>query len=189
MKRALTAFSTLALFLPAGHALADTYEIDPVHSHALFKILHLNTGYQYGRFKDMQGTVIVDEANPAKSSVKVTLKTNSVDTNNKKRDQHLMSPDFFDARQFPVLTFVSTAVKKTGVNTYQVAGNLTLHGKTKPVSFVFKKTGEGKNMQGKTILGGEAIFDINRMDFGINYMPKGLSNKVTLMLAFEGAKQ
>ena len=182
-----TAITTLVALSPA--LAADVYKLDPVHSHAMFKILHLNTGYQYGRFNDMEGTVWVDEAHPANSKVEVTIKTESVDTKAAKRDEHLRSPDFFNAKQFPTLTFKSTAVAAAGKDQYKVTGNLTLHGVTKPVTFIFHKTGQGPDPWGGFRMGGETTFVINRNDFGISFMPGGLGKDVTLMLTFEGVKQ
>jgi polyisoprenoid-binding protein YceI len=187
------AFASLALassMLFGGQALAaDTYELDAVHSHAMFKIMHLGLANQYGRFNDLSGTVVVDEKNPANSKVEVTIKTASVDTKNEKRDEHLRSPDFFNAKQFPNLTFKSTKVEAAGKDTYKVTGNLTLRGVTKPITFTFKKNGEGKDPWGNFRMGGETTFTINRMDYGINYMPDGLGKDVTLMLTFEGVKK
>lgn len=187
-KIALGALSAALLASPAAFA-ADAYKIDDVHSHLNFKILHLNTGYQYGRFNDFEGTVWVDEKNPANSKVEITAKTESIDTRAPKRDEHLRSPDFFNAKQFPTLSFKSTKVEAAGKDTYKVTGNLTLHGVTKPLTFTFHKTGEGKDPWGGFRMGGEATFSINRFDYGINYMPDGLGKDVTLMLSFEGVKQ
>lgn len=188
MKKALTILALTVLAAAPAALAADTYKLDPVHSHAQFKILHLNTGYQYGRFNDLEGTVWVDEKTPANSKVEVTIKTASVDTKNPKRDEHLRSADFFNAAQFPTLSFKSTKVEGAGANKYKVSGNLTMHGVTKPLTFVFTKTGGGKDPWGGTRLGGEAVFNINRFDYGINYMPDGLGKDVTLMLSFEGVK-
>lgn len=189
IKTTLQTALLMAVVTPAALA-ADTYEIDTVHSHAIYKIKHLNVAYQYGRFKEMKGMVMVDEKNPSNSKVEVVIPTASVDSNHPKRDEHLKSPDFFDARKFPNLTFKSTSVKKLSADTYEVLGNLTLHGVTKPVKFNFVKTGEGKGMQGEYRMGGEAMLSINRSDFGIKYMlPNGLSDRVDIMLSFEGIKQ
>lgn len=193
MKTAFKAFITSALtaaFLSASPALAaDNYQIDGVHSSAVFKIKHLNIANVYGRFNDISGSVMVDAANPAKSSVEIVIKTDSVDTNNEKRDAHLKSPDFFNAKQFPTLSFKSTKVEKMSADKYKVSGNLTLHGVTKAISFTFHKTGEGKDPWGNMRMGGEASFTVNRMDYGVKYMPDGLSHDVTIMVAFEGVKQ
>lgn len=173
----------------AAAPATPSYKLDSVHSHAVFKILHLGLGYQYGRFNDIQGTVWVDEKQPANSKVEVTIQTASVDTKAEKRDEHLRSPDFFNAKQFPTLSFKSTQVAAAGKNQYKVSGNLSLHGVTRPVSFVFVKTGEGKDPWGGYRMGGEASFTIDRRDYGITFMPGGLGDKVTLMLSFEGIKQ
>lgn len=180
---------TSGMFLGGQALAADTYELDPAHSHLVFKINHLGLADQFGRFNDFSGTVIVDEKTPAKSKVEVTVKTASVDTNNEKRDEHLRSPDFFNAKQFPTLTFKSTKVEAEGKDTYKVTGNLTLNGVTKPVTFTFKKTGEGKDPWGGHRMGGETKFTIDRTQFGINFMPEGLGKEVTLMLTFEGVKK
>jgi polyisoprenoid-binding protein YceI len=86
---------------------ADTFKIDPVHSSVIFSIKHLGVTDFYGRFNDVSGTVVFDKADPSKSSVEVTVPVESVDTKNEKRDQHLKSPDFFNAKQFPMIIFKS----------------------------------------------------------------------------------
>jgi polyisoprenoid-binding protein YceI len=185
----------LGLLLLAGTVqpvlAADTYEIDPIHSHLLFKIKHMNIGYQYGRFNRFSGTVVVDEKNPTQSKVELKAEATSVDTHMPKRDDHLRSPDFFNVKQFPMITFKSTRVEKAGAGQYKVSGNLTLHGMTRPVSFTFKKTGEGKGMQGEYRMGGEAIFSFKRSQFGMTTYIKegGLSDDVMLLLSFEGVKK
>lgn len=187
--------SSLALALLAGFSqpvlAAETYAIDPIHSHLLFKIKHLNIGYQYGRFNRFSGTVIVDEKNPAQSRVELKAEAASVDTNAPKRDDHLRSPDFFNARQFPTLSFKSSKVEKAGADSYRVSGILSLHGISRPISFLFKKTGEGKGMQGEYRMGGEATLTIKRSQFGMTTYIKegGLSDEVTLLLSFEGIRQ
>jgi len=189
-RKGLTSVILGGAMLFGGQAwAADTYELDSVHSHAVFKIMHLGLANQFGRFNDISGTVVVDEKTPANSKVEITIKTDSVDTKNAKRDEHLRSPDFFNAKQFPTLTFKSTKVEAAGKDLYKVTGNLTLHGVTKPVTFTFKKTGEGKDPWGGHRIGGETTFTINRMDYGIAFMPDGLGKEVTLMLTFEGVKK
>lgn len=189
MKKGLILTALAALSLAGTPALAlDSYKLDPVHSHAMFKILHLGVGYQYGRFNDIQGTVWVDEAHPANSKVEVVIQTASVDTKAAKRDEHLRSADFFNAKQFPTLSFKSTQVVGAGKDLYKVTGNLTLHGVTKPISLTFHKTGQGKDPWGGYRMGGEATFTVNRNDYGISFMPDGLGKDVTLMLSFEGVK-
>lgn len=184
----VTSLITTAMLSTSAWA-ADVYKLDNVHSHAVFKIMHLGIGYQYGRFNEIEGTVWVDEKTPANSKVEVTIKTESVDTKAEKRDEHLRSPDFFDAKKFPTLSFKSSHVEAAGKNAYKVKGMLTLHGVSKPVSFTLQKTGEGKDPWGGYRMGGETSFKINRHDFGIDFMKDGLGADVTIMLSFEGVKQ
>jgi polyisoprenoid-binding protein YceI len=106
-------------------AQAVTYRIDPVHSFIIFRVKHLNTGFAYGRFNTFSGTFVVDERNPANSSIELEIDANSVDTGNSQRDDHLRNPDFFNARQFPKITFKSTRVRKLNDTTVEVQGNLT----------------------------------------------------------------
>src|SRR5262245_5277707 len=94
----------LVLFAVSS-AHADNYKVDPVHSFALFRIQHAGAGYTYGRINNPEGAIVVDEADPAKTSFDVTLKAANIDTAEPKRDTHLKSPDFFSAEEFPTLTF------------------------------------------------------------------------------------
>ncbi|MEM9493214.1 MAG: YceI family protein, partial [Myxococcota bacterium] len=122
---------------------AGDYSVDGVHSSVLFRAKHFGVAYLYGRFNKVEGTVKVD-ADPAKSEVQVKIATDSIFSGNKKRDDHLKGPDFLNTAQFPDLTFKSTAIKaadKPGM--YEVAGELGLHGQTKPVTAMVEHTGAG----------------------------------------------
>lgn len=185
---------TIALALgfalaPASAYAADTYTVDPVHTAALFKIKHVGVSYTYGRFNDISGTIVFDAANPAASKVDVTIQAASVDTDNQKRDAHLANPDFFDAKQFPVLKFVSTAFVKVDDSTFDVAGDFTLHGVTKPVTIKVVKIGEGKDPWGGYRLGFESTFTIKRSDFGMTKMMEAVGDEVTVTFATEGIKK
>src|SRR5215212_12151210 len=147
----LAAFLCSAAFSARG---ADTFKIDPVHSSVLFSIKHLGVTDFYGMFKDISGTVTFDKSDPAKSSVELTVPVESLDSRNPKRDQHLKSPDFFNAKQFPTLSFKSKKVEASG-GTYKVSGDFTLHGVTQPLTIEFKKGAEGKGMAGEVRGGGE----------------------------------
>ena len=124
-----------------GTATADDYVIDAAHSGVTFKISHLGLSWIHGRFDDFAGNFTIDSSDPAKSSFTLNIKPESVDTNNSGRDEHLKSPDFFNVKQFPALSFTSTAVKPIEGG-YEVTGDLTMHGETKPVTFSLKG---GKN--------------------------------------------
>ena len=186
MKRFLL---TLAL---AATASAAPYEVDPVHSTVLFKIQHLGTSWVYGRFNDFTGAIEVDAAKPEAYSLSFEVKVESIDTANAKRDQHLKSPDFFNAKEFPVIAFKSTKVTASGKDAADVTGDLTLHGVTKPVTAKVVKVGEGKHPKsGAEMAGFEATFVIKRSDFGMSNMvgPAGAGDEVFLTVAVEAHKK
>jgi polyisoprenoid-binding protein YceI len=186
MKIPVILFSLLAAVAPVR---AETYQIDPVHSSVLFKIKHLGVTDFYGRFNEISGTVSLDSQDAAKDSISTEVKVESVDTHNDKRNQHLKSPDFFNAVQFPTITFKSTKVEKKDAETFEVKGDFTLHGVTKPITILFKKGGVGKGMQGETRMGGEAEFSVKRSDYGMTFMQNGLGDEVGIILSLEGVKQ
>lgn len=169
-------------------AAAQTYQIDPVHTSLVFRVKHMNTAYVYGMFRDVKGTVTVNEANPAQSSITIEVDANSVYTANEQRDNHLRSPDFFNTRQFPTITFRSTEVRRVNANTVQVKGNLTIRGVTRPITTSVTLTGKGKNQQGRDIIGFETTFTIRRSEFGIRYGLPGLGDDVRVTLSVEAAR-
>lgn len=175
--------STLSAAAWAG----ETFVIDPVHSTVIFKNHHFNAGYVYGRFNNIGGSFTLDD-DASKSSVSATVAVDSVDTANKGRDDHLKGPDFFNAKQFPEITFKSTSVSGSG-DKLEVVGDLTLHGVTKSVTVVLNKTGLGKGMKGETRAGLEGSFTVKRTDFGMDKMVGPSGDEVTLIIALEGVKQ
>lgn len=191
--------SLSTLFAVAGLALsaaafaatppAGNYKIDPAHSVAYFEVGHMGGISRFmGRFNDMAGDLVVDA--PEKSKLKVDIKTDSIDTKHEGLDKHLKSPDFFNAVQFPTMTFSSTAVTLNAAGEGTVAGNLTLHGVTKPVTFKLKQIGTGKGMKGETRAGYVATTTIKRTDFGIAYgVPGAATDEVDLHINIEAVKQ
>ena len=167
---------------------ADTYKVDPVHSSVVFSVKHSGVTDFYGAFKEISGTVTFDAADASKSAVELTVPVESIDTRNEKRDQHLKSPDFFNAKQFPAITFKSNKIEGSG-ESYKVSGDLTIHGVTKPVTADFKRGADGKGGQGKTVGGGEARFTIKRSDYDMKFMLGPLGDEVNVILSLEGAKQ
>jgi polyisoprenoid-binding protein YceI len=167
---------------------ADTFKVDAVHSFVLFSVQHLGIANTYGRFNDISGIVVFDKENPAKSSVELSVPIESLDTHNSIRDRSLKSPDFFDAKQFPTMTFKSTKVEGSG-DTLQVSGDLTIRGVTKPLTVDFKKGGEGKGVFGEMRGGGETRFTIKRSDFGMNFQQGAVGDEVTIILSLEGVKK
>ena len=136
MNRSFRLFSVVLLLIgfAAPVQAADNYSIDPMHSGVHFKIQHIGLSWIHGRFNNYAGTFTIDADDASKCSFELKINTESIDTNNSKRDAHLRSPDFFNAKQFPAISFESTGVKaiKDG---YEVTGNLTMHGVTKPATF------------------------------------------------------
>lgn len=172
---------------PQGTGAAFT--VDPVHSTLIFKIMHMGVANFYGRFNGVEGTYTLDEADPSKSQFAFQVKTANVDTGNEKRDGHLKSADFFNAEEYPVISFKSTKVERTGEKTAKVTGDLSMHGVTKPVTIDINITTAKQTRQG--FKGGlETTFTIKRTDFEMDtYVAEGgLGDEVTLMVAIEGAR-
>jgi polyisoprenoid-binding protein YceI len=187
MKPLTLVVALISAFVLSANA-ADTFKVDPVHSFVLFSVQHLGIANTYGRFNDISGTVVFDKNNPSKSSVELSVPVESLDTHNSIRDRSVKSPDFFDAKQFPTMTFKSTKVEGTG-NTLKVSGDLTIHGVTKPMTVDFKKGGEGKGVFGEMRGGGETHFTIRRSDFGMNFEQGAVGDEVNITLSLEGIKK
>jgi polyisoprenoid-binding protein YceI len=166
---------------------ADAYQVDSVHSSMVFRVKHMGTSNFYGRFNSITGSFTLDN-DAAKNSFTVQIPTDNVDTANAKRDQHLKGPDFFNAKQFPTITFKSTEVKKAGDSSFDVTGDLSLHGVTKSVTAKVTKTGSG-SFQRRQIAGVEAVLDIKRSDFGMNLMLEALGDDIHIIVSLEGIKQ
>ncbi|MCY2961708.1 MAG: YceI family protein [Planctomycetota bacterium] len=176
--------SAAAVSAPAA---SGSYTVDPVHSTVIFSTTHMNTSRSYGRFNAISGTFAVDMAKPEASKVEIQIDVNSIDTANKDRDAHLLGPDFFDAKQFPVATFQSTSVKKSGEKTWSVTGTLALHCVKKEVTIPLEMTGTGKGREGEALIGFHGTFSIQRADYGIQYGKGMLGDKVDLIVSVEAA--
>ena len=147
---------------------AAMYEIDPAHSSAQFGIRHLMVSTVRGDFRKVTGTVNLNEQDVTKSTIDATIDVSSINTGIEKRDEHLRSPDFFDAAKYPTMTFKSKKIEKAGEGKYKVTGDLTLHGTTKEVVLdVEGNLTPVKDPMGKTRIGGMATTKINRKDFGL----------------------
>jgi polyisoprenoid-binding protein YceI len=183
----LAAFNSAQAMAPVVTPTAPVvgaFTVDGGHSSVLFKIKHKDTAYAYGRFNQVSGTINYDSANPAKSSVTVTIPTQSVDTNSKKRDEHLLGPDFLDAKQFPELKFTSKSVKQVG-DTWQAKGTMEFHGTRKEISIDFEKTGESAGRGGGKVLGFHSVFTIDRTDWGIDYGIGALGKEIEVTVSLE----
>lgn len=150
-------------------ATATTWTIDPLHSEVQFKVKHLMVSTVTGLFSTYEGKLdmVGDDFEDAK--ITFSADVDSISTGNEQRDGHLKSPEFFDAEQFPKLTFTSTDMKKTGDDTYQLVGDLTLHGVTKPVTLKVEYGGQMQDFYGQTKAGFELTGVIKRKEFGLTW--------------------
>jgi polyisoprenoid-binding protein YceI len=147
-----------------------TWNLDPAHSAAEFKVKHMMISNVKGSFRALSGVLNLDEADVTGSSVEAFLPVATLSTGDEQRDGHLKSADFFDAEKFPTITFKSNEVKRTGEGEYAVTGDLTLRGVTKPVTFAVEgPSAPGKDPWGNLRIGLTATTRINRKDFGLTW--------------------
>lgn len=181
--------SAPAVARAADAASAGAFKLDPVHSMVIFRVGHMGVSYTWGRFNEPTGDYLIDAADPSKSNINITLSAEKIDTASAGRDRHLKSPDFFNAGEFPSITFKSKSVTKSGEKSFDVAGELTLLGVTKPVTAKLTYIGEGQTKQGYKS-GFEAEFTIKRSEFGMTkYLEENaIGDEVTLFVSVEGAR-
>ncbi len=188
--------SVLAVLILAAAPLlaAETYTVDKVHSNAQFTIRHLMSKVT-GKFTEVEGAVQVDRAKPEASSVEFKIKTASVDTANRQRDDDLRSPNFFDVANYPEITFKSTKMKATAKDSYQVTGTLTMRGVAKEVALPVTVLGEMKDPWGNERIGFEVETTLNRKDYNILWnktLDSGgylLGDDVKVTIALEAIKK
>lgn len=162
--------SASALVVCVGmNALAADYKVDPAHSKVGFSVKHMMISKVRGVFKDFEGTFTFDPKKGTLGATSFVVKSASVDTDDAKRDEHLRSPDFFDAEKFPTLTVTNSKLTKKGKNKYKWTGDLTIHGVTKPVTFELEQLGATKDPWGNNRLGFSANGKINRKDYGMTW--------------------
>jgi polyisoprenoid-binding protein YceI len=194
MRRSIIVLTLILVLIPASTTLAaDKYSIDPVHCHIGFSVRHLVINNIRGRFTDYEGSIIYDEQDITRSSVEITIKAQSINTDVQPRDEHLRTSEFFDVAKFPEITFKSTRIEKRGA-AYAAVGIFTLHGVAKEIVLPFKVNGKS-NFQGETHLGVEATIVIDRRDFGMTWnatLETGglvVGNDVTIELNIEAVKK
>lgn len=177
MRATRVLLSALAIAASASVVAAAprTWKVDPKHTEVGFEVRHFFSKV-HGRFREVEGSIVFDEADVSAIKVDATVKAGSVDTGNDNRDADLRSDHFFDVANHPTLTFKSTKVAKSGKNTYKVTGDLTMRGVTKSVVFDAEFLGaapvgvDGQSWGQKA--GFEATTVVNRKDFGINWNQK-----------------
>ena len=146
-----------------------TYNIDPSHTRIGFVARHAMGTKVRGGFKEFTGSGFFNAEDPTQSNLELTIKAASIDTGNNDRDNHLRSNDFFDMEQYPEIRFVSTKVDRIDNENYEVTGDLTIKGVTKPVTVAFEVSGPVQDPWGNTRIGLEGKAVVNRKDFGVNF--------------------
>ena len=179
---AVASVATLSLAKPVA------YQIDPTHTATVFTWNHFGFSTPSANFSDIQGTINVDNAKPANSSVNVTIPLTSLNTNVKALDEHLKTADFFDAAKYPNITFKSTKVQALGKNKYKITGNLTVKDVTKPVVLdaVLNKQGIHPMTKAESI-GFNATTSFNRSAFGVGAYVPNVGDKITVNITTEAS--
>jgi polyisoprenoid-binding protein YceI len=184
MKKLILLLAVLTTGLLAFKPITPaTWTVDNAHSKLGFEITHLMLTDIEGSFKNYQAKITAAKADFSDAVVELSADVNSVNTDNEKRDAHLVGADFFDAAKYPKLTFKSTSFKKVGTNKYKVAGNLTFHGVTKPVTLDAVLKGVTTNPNSKKETAGFKVtgtFKRSDFGFGTKYPTAMLSDEITL---------
>lgn len=164
------------------------YVVDPGHSSVVFRVTHLGVSAFWGRFDALEGKLAFDPDDASACSVAISIPVESVNTNNGGRDNHLKGPDFFNAAEFPELSFRSTKVEAGKDGALAVTGELTMLGETRTLGFDALPIGHGDRDRFGYRAGWEAEFTISRSDFGMTYMEGGLGDEIRLIVALETIK-
>lgn len=176
-------------------ATATTWQIDPKHTLVEFSVKHMMITTVRGRFATVSGTIVEDTVDFSRSSVAVEIDAASIDTREEQRDGHLKSPDFLQVQDYPTITFASTRVIQGRGDRFQVEGNLTIHGVTRPVTLEVERTGTGNTPFGTQVAGFSAETKISRKDFGLSWnvaLEAGgvlVGDQVKVSLEVEAVKQ
>ena len=172
-----------------------TYIIDPTHTEVKFKIRHLMITNVNGTFTKFDGKMVSDKDDFSDAEIDFEVDIDSINTNNEQRDGHLRTGDFFDAAQYPKLTFKSTSFERQAGDLYKLNGNLTLHGVTKPIKMSAEYGGASKDLYGNSKVGFEVTGSLNRKEYGLEWNAAletggvALSEEVKLMLDIQMIKQ
>lgn len=186
----ISAAITLVAALGASAQAADNFSVDPVHSSVSFMIGHgKELSYIHGRFNEFSGKWTIDKDDPKNTSFNFEIKVDSIDTNNVKRDEHLRAPDYFNTKQFPLITFKSTKVSPTSAG-FEVTGDLTIHGVTKQVSLNLKGGHRIEDFKGVKRIGVVLGTSVKRSEYGITTaLEAGLGDEVFIQMGIEAAKE
>jgi polyisoprenoid-binding protein YceI len=159
-----------SLFVGIQAAAAQSkWNIDPAHSAAQFQVKHLMISNVRGEFGKMSGQVVFDGKNYTTLKAEAEIEVASINTREPKRDDHLRSPDFFDAAKFPKITFISKRIESVKGNKFNLIGDLAMHGITKEITLTVEATPIVKGMNGESRIGAQATAKINRQDYGVKW--------------------
>jgi polyisoprenoid-binding protein YceI len=185
LRRILLTTLLAAAALPAV-AAPQKYDIDTSHTQVIFSWNHFGFSNPSASLEKISGDFQLDTADITKSSISVTLPLDGLHTGVPKLDEHLKSPDFFDAAKFPDITFKSTKVEKSGASGLKIVGNLTIHGVTKPVTLDAKINKIGDNpMMKKASAGFDATVTIKRSEFGVDKYVPNVSDAIPVRITFD----
>lgn len=191
--RALAPLALALVFATApARAEKETFLLDKPHTRIGFKVRHFVSKVS-GHFAKFEGTIVLDRAKPEESSVELKIDATSIDTGNPSREKHLNSADFFDTAKFPEITFKSTKIAAKGKDNYEVTGDLTMRGVTKPVTLNVNANGFANDGRGGQKTGFDVTGKLNRKDFGVSWnaivdQNAMLSDEVDLDISVEANK-
>ncbi|HEX4480317.1 MAG TPA: YceI family protein [Rudaea sp.] len=186
MLRRLLLTSILAASATTAFAAPQKYDIDTTHTQVIFSWNHFGFSNPSAMLEKFTGDFMLDTADITKSSISITFPLDGLHTGVPKLDEHLKSPDFFDAAKFPDITFKSTKVDKSGANGLKVTGDLTIHGVTKPATLDVKINKIGDNpMMKKASAGFDATTTIKRSEFGVSKYVPNVSDEIPVRITFD----
>lgn len=167
-----------------------TFEVDPSHTNILFTISHFGYSNMIGQFQELAGEFTFDKDAPETSQVSLTIQADSLDTDHEKRDEHLKGPDFLNAGEYPTITFESTDIEVTGESTGKLTGDLTMHGRTRPVTMdvTFNRMAPHPipAYDGVLVAGFSARGTIERSEWGVSAYAPNISDEMKLIIEVEG---
>ncbi|QDV72188.1 YceI family protein [Botrimarina mediterranea] len=185
--------SAVAVVAAVPTTRGANFEVDPSHTSVVFSVSHLGYSYTYGMFRDVKGTVEFDKASPEASKFSFTIDAASLNTMNEKRDEHLKGADFFNVKQFPQITFESTAVapaaSSDGKTLYNVTGKMTMHGVEKEVTLPIELLGEGETPFNDYRAGFMCQTTLKRSDFDMDFMVGPIGDSIGVTVSFEAVKK
>lgn len=178
--------------LPRLAQAADAYKIDPRHTSIVFSVGHAGLSYTYGMFRTAAGGYLLDTQNPANNRFQLEIQADSLFTNDAERDDHLRSPDFFNVKQFPTITFESTSCNRKattdGSVEFEIVGTLTMHGTPRQVKIPLLMLADGAGPRGDRRTGFFCQLELKRSDFNMkSLLDKNIvGDAVSVTISFEG---